>query len=137
MTRLGKFLALPPAQRALLLRAAALLAATSLACRAISFRTFRRFLLRRRPLKSRPAAGDIAWAVTVAARYIPGATCLVQGLAAESLLRRAGQPATLNIGVCRSGRDLQAHAWVESGGEVLIGGAASEAQFKRLAALED
>jgi hypothetical protein len=64
------------------------------------------------------------WAVETAARHMPLAnTCLTQALAAQVLLARRGYPALLRIGVVKGDKDnLQAHAWVESEGEVVIGG---------------
>ena len=73
----------------------------------------------------------IAWAVTAASQYIPAASCLTQALATQVLLRRHGYPAELRIGVTRApSGTLQAHAWVESQGVVVIGG--PEAQFQTL-----
>jgi hypothetical protein len=42
-------------------------------------------------------------------------------MAAQVLLRRNGHPADLRFGVRRSERKLEAHAWVESRGRVVIG----------------
>jgi hypothetical protein len=64
----------------------------------------------------------IAWAVPVAARFVPGATCLSQALAARSLLRLAGHPSTLTIGVRKGAAgELEAHAWVHSGTWPVVG----------------
>jgi hypothetical protein len=67
----------------------------------------------------------IAWAVTAASRIVPGArTCLVQALAAQVMLVKRGYPARFRLGVAKDkNKDLQAHAWVESDGVVVIGGA--------------
>jgi hypothetical protein len=80
-----------------------------------------------RPSRSRrgSAAGtrEIVWAVRLASRYVPRATCLVQALAAQILLGRHGQAGQVHIGVALDAeRGFRAHAWVESEGEVLIGG---------------
>jgi hypothetical protein len=65
----------------------------------------------------------LIWAVTAASRYVPGATCLAQALAAQVLLGRTGYPARLRIGVAKGEeRKFEAHAWVESQGRVVIGG---------------
>lgn len=66
---------------------------------------------------------QVVWAVAVAGRYVPGGRgCLPQALAAETLLKRYGFPAELKIGVAMSGGGIfQAHAWVESRGEILVG----------------
>jgi hypothetical protein len=86
-----------------------------------------------------PMPGQIAWAVTVTSRYIPQATCLTQAMTTRILLGRYGHPATLRIGVARGEEDnFQAHAWVESNGTVVIGGAEAELaeKYVMLPALE-
>lgn len=55
------------------------------------------------------------------------ATCLEQGLALLLLLAVRRMPARLVIGVSRPETVLQAHAWVECGGEVILGAAEAEA----------
>jgi hypothetical protein len=71
-----------------------------------------------------PTPGDIAWAVRRVSRAVPGATCLTQALAAQLLLSRRGYASQLRIGVTRASRErLRAHAWLESDGLILIGGA--------------
>ena len=75
----------------------------------------------------RSSLDRIAWAVTVASRYVPAASCLTQALATQVLLSRRRHPACLRIGVVK-GTDgqFQAHAWVESDGVVVIGVSDSE-----------
>jgi transglutaminase superfamily protein len=68
-------------------------------------------------------------------RVVPrGSNCLVRALAAGIVLKRYGYPSELKIGVTRpvSGR-FEAHAWLESGGNVVIGGAQLD-QYVPLAA---
>ncbi|MFN3350504.1 lasso peptide biosynthesis B2 protein [Pseudorhodoplanes sp.] len=66
----------------------------------------------------------VAWAVEhVARRRGMKAACLVQALAAHAMLRRRGIPSTLCLGVCGSGGSVAAHAWIESQGRRLTGGA--------------
>ena len=126
MSRLGKFLRLPAAERRLLCGTALLLGATGLGLRVLSFYTVRRLLHRlgRLAARTRLPADRIAWAVTAAGRNIPGAgNCLVQALAAETLLRRHGHRAELRIGVARAAaQPFQAHAWVECDGRAFLGG---------------
>ncbi len=66
----------------------------------------------------------VARAVDVVGDVWPGlGNCLVKAVAAVTLLRRHELPGSLCIGVARkAGGGLEAHAWVESGGEVLLGG---------------
>jgi len=131
MTFLAKFLQLPPGDRKLLVRTVALLLVMWLGLALLPFRVVRRLALAGRRRASLPPE-RIAWAVATAARLVPGATCLPRALVAESLLRRMGYPVTFHIGVAKADdRTLDAHAWVECSGKVVIGGA----DLKRYAAL--
>ncbi len=130
LNRLRKFLLLPPSERGLLVSATVRLGAISLGLRLLPLQTLRRLMARvSRPFA--PLAGPdacspdlIAWAVSVASRYVPGAgTCLPQALATQILLERQGHAARLHIGIAKDHeKQLQAHAWVESQGRVVIGG---------------
>lgn len=71
--------------------------------------------------RARHSVEHIVWAVRVASRFIPRATCLTQSLAAQVLLTRHGYPAELCLGVAREDGQFDAHAWVESNGRVVIG----------------
>lgn len=74
------------------------------------------------PPPDRPAAERIVRAVDRAAGCGPGflrPSCLPRSLTLWWLLRRAGQPAELRIGVRRAADRLEAHAWVELEGRVL------------------
>jgi hypothetical protein len=66
----------------------------------------------------------VAWAVKAVTRRLPFRTsCLVEGVVADAVLRRRGAAAVLRLGVRRPDRvPLEAHAWVECEGEVVIGG---------------
>jgi hypothetical protein len=71
----------------------------------------------------RPDLAAIAWAIESAARHVPRATCLVQALAARSMLRRAGYASELHIGVLKGPeRDFDAHAWLQCENRVVVGG---------------
>jgi hypothetical protein len=76
----------------------------------------------------------IVWAVGVASSYTPGrAMCLVQALTTQQLLVRYGYAHQLHIGVAKSAADtLNAHAWIEYQGRVIIGGLGNLSQFKPL-----
>lgn len=81
------------------------------------------------PSDNRTLVNRIAWAITIASRYIPMATCFTQALATKVLLNRYGQRAKVCIGVSRSeGGQLQAHAWVEWNGRIVIGGSEASLQ---------
>jgi hypothetical protein len=78
---------------------------------------------RARPAPAGVHAGTVSRAVERAARSLRGSTCLPQALVAARLLRTAGLPAELTIGVARAGPHvpLDAHAWTRSGGLVVAG----------------
>jgi len=145
MKRLRKFLDLPPTERRLLVRATLLLGAIRLGLGLLPFQTFRRLLthVTYAPIgllnAERPSADRVAWAVTVAGRYMLGArACLTKALAVQVLLARHGQQAHLRLGVVRGEEGcLEAHAWVESDGRVVIGGSESELErYTPLTALD-
>jgi len=126
--QLQKYAALPSADRWLLLSATFWLVFCRIALWILPFQD----ILRRiesmdggAPTTANPAAAArIAWAVDAASRYVPGTgMCLPRALAAAVLLTRAGLPARLWVGVARGdGGRPEAHAWVESGDQVVIGG---------------
>lgn len=138
--RLREFLGLPPSDQALLVETAALLAAIRAGLCVLPFRVLRRVLVRmasaaaRRSPADRAVAERVGWAVGVAGRHVPACRlCLAQALAAEVLLARRGCPARFRIGVARPAESkLQAHAWVESGGAVVVGGRESASRFTPL-----
>ena len=47
--------------------------------------------------------------------------CLVEALVTEALLAAHRVPATLRLGVARRQGTLEAHAWLECGGRIVIG----------------
>lgn len=121
---LDRFLSLPAADRSLLLRSVLWLGATRLALWLLPLKVVRRLLARAaRPTSAASVTKErIAWAIAVAQRVVPRATCLPQALTAEALLTRCGHPAEVRIGVVKTDQGrLIAHAWVESGGRVVVG----------------
>jgi hypothetical protein len=64
----------------------------------------------------------IVWAVSAAARRVPRATCLTQALATQIMLGRRGHRTTLQLGIMKTeAGKVDAHAWLEREGKVLIG----------------
>ncbi len=105
----------------------------------LPFRTLRRFLTRLAvpagvaASSGGPSPDRIAWAVRATSRYIPAANCLPQALAAYTLIKRQGYTANMRIGVTKGkGGQLEAHAWVESEGRIVIGGSDSPSHFTPL-----
>jgi hypothetical protein len=141
MRRLHSLLRLAPADRRLLIETALLLAAIRLGLSLLSFRTVLNLLtaiLRKPKLETRSpeletfrsqstqqlSSNRIVWAVELASRHVPATSnCLIRALATNALLARQHYPARLHIGVAKgTDNKLQAHAWVESDGKVVIGG---------------
>jgi Transglutaminase-like superfamily len=125
-SRIARFRSLPPSDRTLFLIALLAIASVRVVLWLTSFRSLHRSLARiARPHGSPdPTPGEadrIGWAVGSAARFVPDATCLPQALTAEAILRRRGHPADLRLGVRRGPDGIEAHAWVESYGRVIVG----------------
>ncbi len=121
---LAKFLRLPVADRRLLMRSGVVLLLARLAVWLLPLRTARRFLARiARPHPAPTATAErIGWAVSVASRLVPDATCLPQALAAEALLAQDKLPVVLRIGVVKTDKGrIEGHAWVESDGRIIVG----------------
>lgn len=126
MKRIRKFARLTLGERRLLIRTATMLGLMRVGLWLLSFRKLIALIRRNRPRPRQAEAASpdrIGWAIRVASRYVPGATCLVQALTGLVLLEGAGLPAHLYIGVARNDeKPLQAHAWVKSRGDVIVGG---------------
>jgi hypothetical protein len=138
---ISKFFQLPAADRVFLLEVMLVVWAVRLMLWLLPFRQVRQLLT---TLSGAPGSNavqeipveHVAWAVDRASRYVPAASCLTQALAAKLMLGHLGHQAIVRIGVARSDAgDIQAHAWVESGGRVVIGGSGrSLRRYTRLAA---
>lgn len=139
MRRLTEFLRLGGTERLLIVYLVALLALIRLALWTRSFRRVRDMAqqLGERPAHltgcERPRPEQLAWMVDKASEIVPRATCLTRALAAQVILRRFGYPAVLRLGVARSERQpLDAHAWVECDGQVVIGRTDGFERYARL-----
>lgn len=135
--RRHRFLRRSSAVRRLLIEAVWLLAVIRLGLWLLPFHRLQALLTRLAAAGSdAPEAGETAvaratWAVGWASRFVPGSRCLPQALAAKVLLARRGRTACLRIGVRRGrGRRLEAHAWLERQGGVVIGGEESPSAYE-------
>ncbi|MCM3880913.1 MAG: lasso peptide biosynthesis B2 protein [Vicinamibacterales bacterium] len=109
----------------LLLESLALMTSLNLGVRLLPFTVVRRGLDRWAGCSRRNTedmVDQIAWAVRAIGRRMPGATCLLEALVAHCMLRRFGYVPALRIGVRRgASMSIDAHAWVECGGAIVIG----------------
>ena len=135
---LRKLRSLPAADRRLLVRAAAAVAGFRLALWLLPFRIVAR--IRPSPGPGAPGPGDpaperIAGYVRAAGRRVPRASCLTRALAARWLLERAGHAPTLHFGWRKEADgSFHAHAWLESGARVLLGGEEDLTLYQRFPA---
>jgi len=139
LNRLRKFTSLPRNDRELLARTALLLWLVRLGLWLLPYEKVSHLLFR----ASGAAAPEVVESINLEqvvrgvkamSRYVPATTCLTKALVTVVLLRRAGQEASMRIGVARSRfGSLEAHAWVESHGKVVIGG--SHADISRYTVL--
>jgi hypothetical protein len=141
-----RFTSLDRSDRRLVLEAASLMALVWTGLRLFQFSTLRRILDR---YAGSPAARNdgtpnasairpVRWAITAVAARFPAATCLVQALAADAILRRRGLACELRIGVRVRGNSavpIESHAWLECDGAVAIGAIENLSSFKVLTAL--
>ena len=131
MSSSRRFMSLGRSDRRLVLETASLMAVVWIGIRLLRFQTLRRLL---NQFVASPSAGNIhqpnlsaidrvPWAISAVAARWPSATCLVQAIAADVLLRRNGLACELRLGVRVGGHalPLEAHAWVECNGAVAIG----------------
>lgn len=128
--RLQKFFRLSPRERVFLIEAWCGLFGIDLALRCLPFPRVASFCGRPRAIKtdgnapSHPPAARLAWLVAVAGEHNPlGTTCLKEALVLSWLMSRRGMAATLRIGVARRHGSLNAHAWLEHDGRIILGGA--------------
>ena len=126
------------ADRRLLIKSGIYLWLVRLGLWLLPFRTLRR-LVAKMKAKSRVVEGDditpkkTAWGVKMASRFVPDSTCLAQALTAQVLLGRLGQSCNVRIGVAKNeGGKLEAHAWLESKGQVIIGRTGDLSRFAQL-----
>jgi hypothetical protein len=132
---LRRLRALAPCDRRLLFQAAVLIVLLRTGLQILRFPTLQHCL---QCWADRTAAAGvpharIVWAVQAAGSRLSGTTCLVEALVAHTMLRRHGFPATLKVGVRRgAAMSLDAHAWVECGGAVIIGTTPGIAEYSVL-----
>ena len=133
------FRSLAPPDRRLLIEAALLMAVVWTGLHVVRFARLRRLLDRCPSVRGREAdpraVGRVRRAIAAVASRCPRATCLVQALAADAMLRRRGIRCELRIGV-RVSRPaplpLEAHAWVEWDGTVAVGAIEDLPHFRAL-----
>ena len=131
-----RFFALGRDQRALLARAALTMGLARLGLWVLPLGALRRLLHAGAHSVATRDVASIVWAVSAVGRRLPWSTCLVEALAADRLLRRAGHASEVRIGMRRGTRTLEAHAWVVSNGRIVLGNDHTLDQYTVLSASE-
>lgn len=141
MRHLGALSRHSPADLWLLGEAACALVAIKAGLALLPLRRIRRALMMvARPQPAPPdktALRRVIWAVKKTSAVVPGTyTCLPKALAAQVLLERRGFLTALEIGFARTTRgDIEGHAWLRCGGDVVMGDDLDLTQFTPLASL--
>lgn len=124
MRQLKRFVQLTGTERRILIRVLFVVGVARAALCVLPANTVRKVVAK----AASGAAGTVTqmvWAVRAVSRYLPGATCLTQAVAAQALLTQSGFASQVEIGVAKDKGDLgrlQAHAWVVCQGQVVLGG---------------
>lgn len=140
MKEIATFLKLTWTERRLLATAYSVLLLTRFGLWTMSFASLQKRLKKLESLlrwlhqKTQLSPQQIVRAVNVSTAYMPGgAKCLARALTTMTLLESVGYSPELKFGVKKSTDSLiEAHAWVEYEGVVIIGGLNDLAQFSHL-----
>ena len=145
MRKLIRFLRFPLADKVLLFETTLLTTGVWIALNLFRFQTVQTALTRMgKPIRDTlldtdtPDVQRTIWAVNLSSHYLlRERPCLTRALVARMLLSRQGYHTTLRIGVAPSAnRSLEAHAWLERNGEVVVGNLYDLGRFTPLPPLE-
>ena len=129
MKKLYRFLKLPRSDQKLFLQAYILMMLVRLGLLLLPFQKLQDLILKTNELRFLGEANhdvgakDIALSVIRSAKLSPGGVkCLAKALTASMLMKTYGLPYKTNIGVAKGEKNnLEAHAWVESEGKIVVG----------------
>ena len=126
MRRLRKFLYLSLEDKILFFKAVVLVGAFRISLLIFPLKLVQQFVDSVTQKLSKPKTNPqekISWCIKTVGNYLLGPeSCLPVALAAKVLLKQNGYPATINIGVYKDNEiKLEAHAWVESEGKIIVG----------------
>lgn len=131
MRQLHNFFQLSGRERYLLFISIFLLSIIRLCLWLLPFRTILKILKKTRQNQPKISLSAIVWAVNVATKYTLGsAKCLARALTVQILMSHYGYSCELRMGVVkRETGILEAHAWIEYQGQVVIGGMNNLSEF--------
>ena len=141
-----RFIQLTSPERKLFIKTYLLLTVIRLGLVLRSFNRLRRLLermSRHNPVaapdlvRQRQLVGQTHWAVNACCKFMPGSVkCLAKALTMKTLLDQYNCPSKLVIGIDKNSVDqLEAHAWIEYEGHVVMGQLDDLSRFKPLPSL--
>lgn len=129
--------------RHLLIMTLIILATIRLGLWLMPFRTLLKLIAKINQPSDRPQVTNpvsvrkIACSVNAVCRYMPGVKCLARALTTQVLMSRHSLACELRIGVAKAeGGKLEAHAWIEYQGLIVIGNLQDLSRFMPLPSLE-
>lgn len=130
LTALARFCSLPFREKLLLFETSVLLSLTYVGLLLLPSRIVVRIasiIAKPRNLQFSPDhESEVVWAVMLISEQLVKVSCLPQALTAQILLARRGISCELRIGIRKTPEgSFEGHAWIERGGQILIGGADS------------
>jgi Transglutaminase-like superfamily len=91
-----------------------------------------------RHTNNRILSNRITWAIEKASRYVPFTTCLSKAFALQVLFSKQGYSSFLRIGISKNENEqLEAHAWVECKGQVVMGYCPDFTRYKVMQYLDE
>lgn len=143
MRKIIKFIRLPFIEKKLLILSALLLVASKISLSLFSFKSLLNYIdsLKQKPESKKTyniSEEKIVWAVEVAGKYVPYATCLVRAITAQALLKKYGFSSDLRIGILKNDKGkIDAHAWIERHGKIIIGNLDDLSRFNAFPTLKN
>ncbi|MBW4566620.1 MAG: lasso peptide biosynthesis B2 protein [Tolypothrix carrinoi HA7290-LM1] len=140
--RLFKFFRMGASDRQLLIMTLILLATIRLGLWLMPFGTLLKLIAKisrqsDRLQVTQVSVRKISWAVKAVSRYMPGVKCLARALTTQVLMNRNGHSCELRIGVAKGEKGiLEAHAWIEHEGLIVMGYLTDLSRFMPLPSLE-
>ncbi len=129
MKHLRNWFKFSTSDRHLLIRTFILLSFIRIGLGVFSFKTLRKILTIRKDYhrkitskKLNYTPNKILWAVHLISRYMPEVKCLAKALTTQTIMSQQGYSSQLRIGVLKTQTGhLEAHAWVEYQGLIVMG----------------
>ncbi|MBW4477282.1 MAG: lasso peptide biosynthesis B2 protein [Tolypothrix brevis GSE-NOS-MK-07-07A] len=139
--QLFKFFRMGASDRQLLIMTLIILATIRLGLWLIPFHTLLKVLAKisrdRLKVTNPVSVRKISCSVNAVSRYMPGVKCLARALTTQVLMSRYGHSCELRIGVAKGEKGtLEAHAWVEYQGLIVIGNLTDLSRFMPLPSLQ-